>query len=403
MNRPLACLLTAEALSMLGSRIAFVAIPWLVLTTTDSPILAGVAGFAEMLPYVLAGLLGGPLIDRIGPRPVAVAADLTSVPVVCAVPLLWHSGARSFGLLVVLVAVAGALRGFGDAGKRTLFPRVLAASGMSTERGTALYDGIGRAATLAGLPLAGLLVATVGAADVLLFDAATFGASALLVAFLVPGTPPGPADQRYLAALAEGFRYLRGDRLSLGIVTMLFATNLFDQAYSTVFVPLWIRDVLHSPAALGMTGAAFGAGAVAGNLAYTVLAPRLPRHRTFALCFLLGGSAQLFALALTDRLWILLLTAAGAGALLSTVNPILMAVAYERIPPDLQGRVLGAALAAAWAGIPLGGLIAGWAAQGLGLRAGALVAAAGYLAVTAAPFLFARWRELDARPVSVAR
>ncbi|BAL86855.1 putative MFS transporter [Actinoplanes missouriensis 431] len=400
-NRQFAILLAAEGISMLGSRITFVALPWLVLTSTDSALLAGVAGFAEMLPYVLSGLIGGPIVDRVGPRPTAVAADTASVLAVAGIPIFAFYQDTSLTVLILLIALAGALRGFGDAAKRALLPRTIAAAGVSTERGTTLYDGVARASTLIGLPLAGLLIAALGPSTVLLFDAATFGVAALLIGALVRvGAADAAAcdeqkEQGYAAALRNGFRYVRADRLILGVMSLLFVTNMFDQAYATVFIPVWVRDGPHGPAALGVVGTAFGLGAVAGNILYTVFATRLPRRLTFGICFFLGGPAQLLALALTDRVWVVLATAAISGALMSTVNPILLAAVYRRIPVHMHGRVISVLISVSWAGIPLGGVLGGWATDVLGLRTAALLAAIGYLAVTAAPFVFPAWQALD--------
>ncbi|GIE85047.1 MFS transporter [Actinoplanes regularis] len=408
MRRGLVGLLAAEAISLLGSRITFVALPWLVLTSTGSALLAGVAGFAEMLPYVLAGLLGGPIVDRVGPRSTAVAADVASLLAVSGIPILAATGTIPFHTLLCLIALAGALRGFGDTAKRALLPRMIAEAGLTTERGTTLYDGISRIATLLGLPLAGVLVATIGPTRVLLVDAATFGVCALLILCHVrpSSTGAGPAEEEkdgYAAALRCGFRYVRHDRLIIGIMSLLFVTNLFDQAYLTVFVPVWVREGPHGPAALGVLGTAFGVGAVAGNILWTILGPRLPRRATFAVCFLIGGPAQLFALALSDRLWLILTTAAIAGTLMATVNPILLAAVYERIPFRVHGRVMSVLIAFAWAGIPLGGVLGGWAADALGLHAGALLVGIGYLMVTLSPFLFSAWHALDEHRVLPAK
>jgi MFS family permease len=395
-TRQFAVLLAAEGISMLGSRITFVALPWLVLTSTDSALLAGVAGFAEMLPYILSGLIGGPIVDRVGPRPTAVVADTASILAVAGIPLFAYYQDASLSVLLLLIALAGALRGFGDAAKRALLPRTIAAAGVSTERGTTLYDGVARAATLVGLPLAGLLIAAHGPETVLLYDAATFGVAAMLIGALVRvGAPDDACEQGYATALRNGFRYVRDDRLILGVMSLLFVTNMFDQAYATVFVPVWVRDGPHGPAALGVVGTAFGLGAVAGNILFTVLSPRLPRRRTFAICFFLGGPGQLLALAFTDRVWVVLTVAAISGALMSTVNPILLAAVYRRIPVHMHGRVISVLISVSWAGIPLGGVLGGWATDVLGLRTAALLAAIGYLAVTAATFVFPVWQALD--------
>ena len=290
-------LMAAEAISLFGSRMTFVALPWLVLITTGSATRTGVAAFAEMLPYVLASAVGGPLVDRIGARRVAIAADTLSVAVVAGIPILYRTTGITFGVLIGLFAVAGLVRAFGDTGKRVVFSRAVADSGVPMTRATSIHDGVSRAATLIGAPLSGILIAATDAPTVLYLDAASFAVSALLVAGLVrisavapveAGAEPGsePATTSYWGQLREGVSFVRRDKLVLGIVLMLFVTNLLDQAFATVFVPVWARDIFGSPAGLGISAASFAAGAVIGNVIYTLLATRLPRYATFAIGFL---------------------------------------------------------------------------------------------------------------------
>jgi nitrate/nitrite transporter NarK len=68
-------LLTANTFSLAGTRLSQIALPWFVITTTGSPAQTGLAAFALMGPYVLAKGLGGPIIDRLGPRRVIVATE----------------------------------------------------------------------------------------------------------------------------------------------------------------------------------------------------------------------------------------------------------------------------------------------------------------------------------------
>nr|WP_221378803.1 MFS transporter [Actinoplanes polyasparticus] len=85
-------------------------------------------------------------------------------------------------------------------------------------------------------------------------------------------------------------------------------------------------------------------------------------------------------------MWLILAVAFGAGLAIAAVNPILMAVGYERIPAHLRGRVLGVIGALSFAGLPLGGLLGGLAVDSISLRTALLIAAFLYLAVTLAPF-----------------
>jgi MFS family permease len=406
-RRPLAGLLTAEMISLVGSRMSMIALPWFALTSTGSAAKTGVVAFAEMLPYVLACALGGPLIDRVGARRMSIVADLSSGVAVVAIPLLHRADLLSFGSLVGLVAVAGLLRGFGDSAKLVIFPETVAAAGVEMTRAASLHDGLSRLATLLGAPLAGLLIAALDAPTVLLLDAATFAAGAVIIALAVPrrltSVPDHhaePADREpYLMALRVGLRFLRQDRLLRGLLIIIFVTNLADAAYGTVFAPVWVRDVIGSPAALGFISAAFAVGAVLGNVVFTVLASKVPRFWVFTVGFLIAGAPRFVAFALTDQLWILYAVSFVAGVSIAAVNPILGALLYERIPERLRARVLGLTRAVTWAGIPLGGLLGGAAVQGLALPAACLIFGLAYLVVTLLPFFSPTWRSMDERPV----
>jgi MFS family permease len=395
MRRGLVALLTAEAVSMIGTRMTSLALPWFVFVTTGSAGRTGLVAFAETLPYVLACALGGPLLDRVGARRASVAADATSALVVGAIPALQHRG-LTFPVLLVLVAVAGALRGSGDTAKRVVFPRTVTASGIEMTRATSLYDGLARLATLLGAPLAGVLIWRFDAPTVLLIDAATFAFGALVVGFLVT-TPRVDRDagEPYLRALHGGLAFLRRDRLVAAIVAMLFFTNLFDAAYTSVFLPVWAREIARSPVALGAVMAVFAVGAVLGNAVFTAFAPRVSRFWVFAVGFVVGGGPRYVAAAMAHDLWVVYAVSFAAGVGIAAINPILGAVVYERVPEALMARVQGLSTAVAWAGIPLGGLVGGWAIERLGL-AGALLTLGGlYLTVTVAPFVQPTWRQMD--------
>ena len=73
-----------------------IALPFFVLTTTGSPEKTGLVALAEMLPLVLLKVLGGPVIDRVGARRVAISCDWASVAVVGAIPFLYDAGHLPF-------------------------------------------------------------------------------------------------------------------------------------------------------------------------------------------------------------------------------------------------------------------------------------------------------------------
>lgn len=415
MRGPLPGLLVAQAVSTAGTRMSLVALPWFVLVTTGSPTRMGVVAFAEMLPYVLSAVIAAPLVDRLGPQRASVACDLASAAAAALVPLLHQAGLLSFPLLLALVAVLGALRGPGDNAKHVMLPETAHRGRVPLERATSLYDGVQRAAALLGAPLAGVLIGVLGAAQVLLVDAATFLVAALVIAASSrrPGRTDLPAAQPrskvtdlaatvdprepYRHQIAAGLRFLRQDRLLLGITVMLLVTNLLDQAYSTVLLPVWARDQGYGAPVVGLVFGASAVGATAGSLAMAAAGPRLPRRATFLLAFLLAGCPRLFTLALGAPLGVVLAVVTLAGLAAGVLNPILSAVELERTPEQLRARVLSATTAIAFAGIPLGGLLAGALVTAVDVHPALALAGAAYLLATLAP-LSPTWRGMSRPP-----
>src|SRR5690606_34810925 len=157
-----------------------------VLTTTGSPVLTGLVGMAELLPYVVAKALAGPLIDRVGARRISIWSDCLSAPAVALVPLLLWAGILSLWLLLPAVAVLGLLRAPSDAAKQALVPSVAALGHMPLERVTGVLGVSDRLAGTLGVAGAGVLIALMGTAPALLVNGLTFLLSALLVGLGVP-------------------------------------------------------------------------------------------------------------------------------------------------------------------------------------------------------------------------
>ncbi|MGI8665176.1 MAG: MFS transporter [Jatrophihabitans sp.] len=391
-------LIGADILSSLGSQISLVAIPWLVLTTTGSPTDMGFAAAAEMVPYLLSSMLLTPVADWFGLRASSVACDLLSAVAVGAIATFRHSG---LGLLLVLIGIAGALRGVGDRTKHVLLRSAALTARYSMIRVTSLYEGLVRLATLLGAPLGGLLIVWLGARGAVGVDAATFGCCALVVATLVASKPVEPdaepaVREPYLLALQGGFRYLRGDRVLTSMLGTVFVINIFGNAATLVFIPVWARDVLHSPEALGLTLGSYAAGALLGTLAFTVLAERLPQYQTFLLGALVSCAPRLLALGVSHSLALVMAVSVLAGLGIASVNPILGAAMYERVPDALQTRVIGLCTTVSFTGIPIGALVGGWAVSRFGLQHTLLVAAATCLVVNLVPLLRQRRISLTA-------
>ena len=398
-RRPLYGWLTSEAVSLTGTRVSMIAIPYFVLVTTHSPVKTGLVALAELLPLVLLKVLGGPLIDRVGARRISIGCDLGSMLVVGSIPLLHAAGWLSFGVFLALVACAGALRGPGDGAKNSLAPALVEQAGVPMERATGLHSTVERTASMLGAAFAGGLVALIGPTNALVVDAVSFGLSAAILAWATrPSVAPAETAARYRDQLREGWVFLRGDRVLLGIAVMVALTNLLDMAYVSVLVPVWAVRWGGGAAAIGLLFAVFGGGSALGAICAAAWAVRLPRYRVYLLAFLICGAPRYLALAWDNPLWLVLPVAAVSGFGAGFINPVLGAVIFERIPQPLVGRVTSLTTALAFALMPLGGLLGGVLVSGFGLTVAMLACGAAYFLVTMGPAVDPRWREMDDRP-----
>ncbi|MEO6021218.1 MAG: MFS transporter [Knoellia sp.] len=394
-------MLVASSVSIVGTRVSTIALPWLVYTETNSPGLTGLVLTAEMAPYVISKALGGPLVDHRGPRAISVLGDLLSGAFLVLIPILYAAGQLSLPeripLLLALVALAGAFRGPGDGARNAMIPAVSDATGVPLERITGIDSTLDRASGLLGAGIGGLLVAVFGAAQTVAVTAGSALVSAVVVAVFIPGVSLGNSQEAgtYFARLRTGALFLHKDRLLRAILMMIAVTNLLEAAYISVMLPVWVHSNGHGPALIGLLGTLFGGAAVASSLVATALAGRFSRRTAYLAGFTLCGAPRYLALAVGAPLSVIIVTNVIAGLGAGFINPTISALFFERVPRHIIGRVGSLADALAWAGLPVGGVVGGLAVTALGVSPALGVAGAAYLVSTTVPGVRPEWGEMD--------
>ena len=396
---PLLALLVADAASWIGNVAALVAIPWFVLQETGRPALAGLVGFFTFLPPIVAGLLGGALVDRLGFRSASVLSDVSSAVAVAGIPLLHVTVGLDLWALYALVFLGALLDAPGATARRSLLPDVAELAGTRLERATALREAIQRGSVLVGAPLAGVLVAALGAVNVLWLNAASFLVSAALIGVVVPAaTRHADAEEDgapYLTRLASGLRFVYRDRLVRAVLLTVLLTNFLDAPLTPVLLPVFATEAFGSPVSLGIVLGTFGGFALLSSLLFGAIGHRLPRRRTFVLAFM-AAALPYVVLSTLPSLPVTLVVAAWWGLAAGPLNPILGVVAYERVPAHMRGRVFGVAMAGSYAAIPLGALLGGVVVEAVGIEATLLAIGVCYLAVTGYGLVNPAFREMDA-------
>lgn len=446
--RPLAGVLAALAMSLTGTRVSAIALPWFVLVTTGSATMTGLVAFCEMAPYVLVKLFVGPLVDHLGPRRVSWIADVVSAAGAGAVALLHAHGLLAFPVLLGLVALIGAARGPGDLAKEIMVPEAAERGRIPLERAAALSGVTERLAGTIGPALGGALVALAGPLVGLAASGSCFALGSVVIVWALPRAHPpdagGPAPVRtsaegqvspqasaedslavqgsvegaiplqtsdqgsgrdsaggageragYWRRFAEGIAFLRGEPMLLALALMVAVTNLLDAAFAQVLVPVWARESGHGPGVIGLNSSVMGLAAVGGSLVAAAVAHRMRRRVVFFIAFLLAGPPRFLVLAMDAPVWAIVVVFAMSGLSGGLINPILGAIIFERVPRRLLGRVNALTDSLAWAGIPLGGLIAGAAVAAAGLSPVLVACGATYFLTIGLTGLRREWREMD--------
>ncbi|MBU1305629.1 MAG: MFS transporter, partial [Alphaproteobacteria bacterium] len=379
---------------------------------TGSPVLTGLAGFAEMLPYVLAKALGGPLIDRLGARRMAITCDAMSTIAVALVPLLYWAGLLSIWVLLPALALIGVLRAPADASKQAMVPAVAALGQIPLERVTGVVGASDRLAGTLGAASAGALIGLLGSGSALLANALAFMLSALVLAVGVPGAiksvtsqslPAEPTvTESYRDQLIAGWQVLRQDAVLMGLMLMIAVTNLLDQAYSMVLLPVWVRQAGLDVTWVGILLATFSGSAIVGAMLAAVYGARLPRLLLYTLGFLCAGPIAFGSFALNLPLPAILTILLIGGLAAGFINPIVSVILLERTPAPMVGRVIALVGALSWSLIPFGGLYAGLLVDNLGIITAISVTASLYLTAIVVPLLVPSFRQMGRKPVPQA-
>ena len=381
-NRSLLALLAAELVSRLGSQMTFLALPWFVLVTTHSPAKMGIVLAVELLPTALLGVPSGTLVSRFGARLTMLGADLMRVPLMASLPILHAAGLLSFPLLLVLVAAFGCFNAPYFASQRVILPELLGSDEQTIAQANSVLEGATQTSSLLGAPVAGVLIATLGAANVLYVDAATFAFSFLTVLLFVPRRERVDTPEE-AGGVLSGMSFLLRDALMGPLASVIILLNALGQMLSAS-LPVLAFQRYGDAKVGGWLFASYGLGGLVG----TALAFQLVKK--FAPLILASLGALGFAL----PLWVLvphvplapMLVALALTALCGPlINAPMLGVITTRTPAALLPKVMTAIVTLATIAGPLGLLAAGALLEHEGLMATFAVIAGG---MTAAAVVF---------------
>ncbi|GAA1159879.1 MFS transporter [Streptomyces hebeiensis] len=348
---------TADALAFAMSTYG---IPLLVLATTRSATLTGLAFALEWVPRLAAFGWAGAVVDRRGAAMVFSLASLGRGLALAAGAILLYlhpSGPVATATVMVLAATTGVLTEFSYIAAETAGAAAARRAGTRAHRVQAVLLGIDQTATLTGPALAGLLLLT-GPPQML----AVTTVLSLLAALLALRTPPSslapdraPKGQAS-AGLLTGWRTIRSlpalGWLVIGLTLSNLATG-FLQAAGPVIV---VQHFGQSTTAVGLVWSAAAAATLVTVSICRFAIDRLGLWPVGAACGAIGSLACLAAAQAPDYLAYLVLVAvlmAADGGL----AVVLRTLRSRLIPPEAFGSTLSATILILLLPFPVAGVL----------------------------------------------
>lgn len=359
-----------QAASTVGTQVARLAFPLLILSLTGSAAQAGLAGAIAQIPYLVFSLLAGALVDRWNRKRVMIICDTGRTIAAASIPIALWTGHLSLVQLYAVVLIEGTLYVFFDLAETASLPRIVTREQLplAMAQNSATFSG----ASLLGQPLGGALY-QFGRGVPFLTDAISYLVSVISLLFiraLLQGERP-QARPDLRAEIAVGLSWLWRHPL-IRFLAFLNAAAWIAISGNYLTVLVVARHLHASPATIGGILAVSGVGGIIGSLA----GGWLQRMLGFAPIVLATG----WLLALLWPLYAiapnLLAVTAITGAIylvFPIYNIVQMSCRIALIPDELQGRVNSAFRLISFTGQPIGMGLAGILLQSIGIAHTALL------------------------------
>jgi len=333
-SRDLRLLMAGQSVSLIGTQITLVALPYQVFTLTGSSLMVGLISLVELGPLIVLSLLGGAYADAIDRRRVMLVTQIMLAILSAALAINAFVGPRLWPLFVV-AAFAGGLSGVDATTRRALIPALVPPGDLPAT--AALNALLLRSAQVAGPALGGLVIATLGLGSAYLIDLCTFAAALVAVGLMRPQPPQGGGTPVSWAGFREGITFLRRAPILQGI--MLIDINAMVFGTPRALFPAIGTEVLGGGAGVvGLLYAAPAAGAFIGALTSGWVG-RVRRQGWAVIIAAAGWGAAIAAVAFISSLWpiLVLLAAAGFADIVSEV--FRSTIAQTVVPDSLRGRI----------------------------------------------------------------
>lgn len=341
-HRDYRLLILGQGVASLGRRMQAVALTYQVYELHHSSLELGILGLVRLIPAILFALVGGVLADRIDRRRLLLITEPALLGCALALAVATAAGWATLPVIFAIAALAATIGTIGEPARDAILPALVPRAHLANA--ISWHVTVAEITAIGGPALGGLLLSRIGIAGVYTVEAISFvGVILTLAAMRVrlgAAAETTSAEEGWHAAI-EGFRFIRGNEMILGIMALDLLANFWGS--TTVLLPVLADQVFHvGPTGLGILFAAPAVGSVSGAGVMTAVAHRIQRPGWPLLGALAAYGLCTAGLGLATGMPLALLALAGVG-LADTVGMTFRSQILQLATPNaLRGRVTAA-------------------------------------------------------------
>ena len=375
---------TGQTISELGSQVSSLAIPLLAAFNLHaSPFQFSLLGVLGFLPFILFALPAGVWVDRLRRRYILIAGDAARAVLLAIIPILWAFHDLRVWHLLILEFVVGIFTVFFDVAYQSYLPALIEREHLID--GNSKLQLTASVAQVSGPPMAGGLMAAIGAANAIVADCASFVVS---TAFMLsmrhrespPQPEPGEQRPKMWPEVKEGLDWVVRHPWLRSIAMCTGISNFFSTLAGAILILYMARSLHLSKLEIAVVFAAGPVGSIAAGLVTRRISTRLGVGPTILGTIAVSAIGVLcYPLATPHTFPLAVLMVGGAlfgfGAVAYNITQVSLRQAIT--PERLQGRMNAAMRWIVWGTIPLGTLLGGGLATWFGLHAALWVGGVG--------------------------
>lgn len=356
-------LLAFNGVSILGNAITEIAIPWLILEISGSPLLVAAIMSAKILPLLFSIFFSAQLVDKYGAYRISLLSDLVNFFSVLLIPLFYTMDVLNFYLLAVLLIFSTILDSPGRLAKDVMLAKEIKQNKSEHELINGINSTVENICDLIGPIVGSLIIATLGTLNALYFDAVSFLITALgliilkkhFVANINEVTEIPSQPHHYFL---EAFRYMTSEKELLGVLLISAIVNFVITPFLIIYLPYVNKQEFNSVLSLGVSMTSFGIGTTLSSLLYGVYGKYFPSNRIIITSYSLFVLC-LISLELFNGQYAFFIQLFAIGICIGFSAPVEMTLIQRQVPENLFGRIMTLFSSTRFLAVPVGYLCFG--------------------------------------------